>query len=421
MADILDTPDHPPAAIGGNRLAVLAAEIQEADARCRRSIEAAATAAIEAGHKLNEAKELVGHGNWLPWLRDYCHLSERSAQRYMRIARSGVISAIVADLGVAAVDRALATHAPTIEAEPEPEPEPYDFGIPINDVKFVRDLYPRSEFDLEYVKDLADRLDLLPPIEVNQHNELIDGRYRWEAHKARGMRRIRVVVTEVKDRLEHKILAVKRNCSPNHGIPWTRRGIKGVTEVDGIQVDVYAEGLKEFPNPPQQPQGVDPDTAELAALIQRDAPRREEVRAVEAENLDPETEWFTKFMRARGCRGIYSPTGATFPDDLTYEEWLHIGHVLRTMPNNPDAAPIAQGYVSEGLRRAKAAPFKPERFKSKQEFLSFLAVDAASAEGRGALMKKPTPLDDDISPKGYEQIEIEWWDNKNKEATKDAD
>ena len=44
-------------------------------------------AAIAAGHKLIEAKSLLTHGAWLPWLRQRVSMSERTAQDYMRLAR----------------------------------------------------------------------------------------------------------------------------------------------------------------------------------------------------------------------------------------------------------------------------------------------------------------------------------------------
>jgi hypothetical protein len=49
---------------------------------------------------LIEAKTLVDHGQWLPWLRENCALAERTAQLYMKIAKSGLESAMVADLGL---------------------------------------------------------------------------------------------------------------------------------------------------------------------------------------------------------------------------------------------------------------------------------------------------------------------------------
>jgi hypothetical protein len=176
--------DIPPTdGTGNNRLTVLAGEICEAHSSCLWHATTSAQQAIEAGNRLIEAKALVKHGEWMPWLTANCRISDRTASRYMRIARSGMKSDVVADLGIRATDEALAKHMPETAAD-EPPPEPYDFGIPINSVKFVPEFYPRSSFDLEYVQELAEFLDELPPIEVNQHNELIDGRYRWEAHKS---------------------------------------------------------------------------------------------------------------------------------------------------------------------------------------------------------------------------------------------
>src|SRR5262245_26802968 len=41
--------------------------------------------ALEVGRLLTEAKATARHGAWLPWLRDNCTMSERSAQAYMRL------------------------------------------------------------------------------------------------------------------------------------------------------------------------------------------------------------------------------------------------------------------------------------------------------------------------------------------------
>ena len=41
--------------------------------------------AIEIGRRLVEAKELLSHGEWLPWLERETEFSERSAQNYMKI------------------------------------------------------------------------------------------------------------------------------------------------------------------------------------------------------------------------------------------------------------------------------------------------------------------------------------------------
>ena len=42
---------------------------------------------LKAGRMLNEARELVTHGNWYKWLKDNFHLSRNTASDYMRLAR----------------------------------------------------------------------------------------------------------------------------------------------------------------------------------------------------------------------------------------------------------------------------------------------------------------------------------------------
>lgn len=56
-------------------------------------------AIIEIGKRLLEAKAQLGHGEWLPWLREKVDISERSAQNFMRLAREYSKSADIADLG----------------------------------------------------------------------------------------------------------------------------------------------------------------------------------------------------------------------------------------------------------------------------------------------------------------------------------
>jgi Protein of unknown function (DUF3102) len=71
-----------------NRLPVLAASIRDhllaANGAMRRGVEHA----IAAGLLLLEAKEIVGHGDWLPWLQANCEIGPRQAQTYMRLARN---------------------------------------------------------------------------------------------------------------------------------------------------------------------------------------------------------------------------------------------------------------------------------------------------------------------------------------------
>jgi len=87
---------------GDNRLAALADDIRALHRAIGRNAEQMARDAIEAGHYLIEAKALLSHGEWEPWLRDNVALPARTARRYMRIASSGLEIGHVADLGIAA-------------------------------------------------------------------------------------------------------------------------------------------------------------------------------------------------------------------------------------------------------------------------------------------------------------------------------
>lgn len=74
--------------------------------------------AIKAGQLLIEAKSLVRHGDWLPWLEHHFPGSARTASNYMRLARN---SADVADLPT--VRDAIAALASPRPAERTPAPD----------------------------------------------------------------------------------------------------------------------------------------------------------------------------------------------------------------------------------------------------------------------------------------------------------
>jgi hypothetical protein len=105
-------------ALGDNRLPVLATSIAVAHKAQRASAIEAATMAIEAGRLLIEAKELVAHGEWAPWLLANVGFSERTARRYMQIARSGIKTDRLAVLGILATAEAVAKGAGDL---PKPE------------------------------------------------------------------------------------------------------------------------------------------------------------------------------------------------------------------------------------------------------------------------------------------------------------
>jgi hypothetical protein len=90
-----------------NRLPILADEIRKAHAEVGVAMLTAAERSIAAGHLLMEAKELAGHGEWLPYLKAL-GIPPRTAQRYMTLAASGFKSATVAYLGIRRAERFIA-------------------------------------------------------------------------------------------------------------------------------------------------------------------------------------------------------------------------------------------------------------------------------------------------------------------------
>jgi len=77
--------------------------------------EDAGNAIISIGQRLIEAKSMLPHGAWLPWLTEQVEFSERTATRFMRLAREWSNQTALSDLG--------ATKALTLLALPAEERE----------------------------------------------------------------------------------------------------------------------------------------------------------------------------------------------------------------------------------------------------------------------------------------------------------
>jgi len=92
--------------------------------------------------------------------------------------------------------------------------------LKLNEVVFREDLYPRMETNPITVQQYAGDIEVLPPIEVNQNNELIDGWHRWTAHKKVNAEAIKVIVTETKSDIHLMELAIERNAV--HGLQLSR-------------------------------------------------------------------------------------------------------------------------------------------------------------------------------------------------------
>ena len=124
--------------------------------------------------------------------------------------------------------------------------------IALDDVVLRDDLDPRlGERDDDLIAQYADIFDVLPPIEINQHNEVIDGWHRYLAAKQANRTEIAYVVVEtdgdddLADRMWAAIL--------KHGVQYSRdqlqtRGLKlherGIAaKVNGIRVGVSASSV----------------------------------------------------------------------------------------------------------------------------------------------------------------------------------
>lgn len=96
------------------------------------------------------------------------------------------------------------------------EAMPVVVELNVSDIVFRQDLYPRIETSSTTVQKYAEDVEILPPIEVNQNNEMIDGWHRWTAHRKVKAEKIRATVTRTKSDAELLELAIARNAT--HGL-----------------------------------------------------------------------------------------------------------------------------------------------------------------------------------------------------------
>lgn len=61
----------------------------------------AGNAILSIGQRLIEAKAMLPHGEWMPWLTEQVEFSERTARNFMRLAREWTNRQALADLGAA--------------------------------------------------------------------------------------------------------------------------------------------------------------------------------------------------------------------------------------------------------------------------------------------------------------------------------
>lgn len=81
----------------------------------------------------------------------------------------------------------------------------------IDEIIWRKDLYPRFKPNPAKIQEYAENIERLPPIEIDQHNILIDGYHRLKAHETVKAQEIAVTVTEIKSEADLERLAVERN------------------------------------------------------------------------------------------------------------------------------------------------------------------------------------------------------------------
>lgn len=99
-----------PAASEARDIAIVTAEIIQLK-------QDAGNAILAIGDRLIEAKSMLSHGEWLPWLTEQVEFSESTAQRFMRLSREWRNPSALTDLG--------ATKALTLLALPPEEREQF--------------------------------------------------------------------------------------------------------------------------------------------------------------------------------------------------------------------------------------------------------------------------------------------------------
>ena len=98
----------------------------------------AGDAILSIGDRLIEAKGMLTHGEWLSWLEDRVEFTERTAQRFMRLAREWRNPTALSDLG--------ATKALTLLALPPEEREKFigEIHVVNGEEKSVSDMTSRE-------------------------------------------------------------------------------------------------------------------------------------------------------------------------------------------------------------------------------------------------------------------------------------
>lgn len=87
--------------------------------------------------------------------------------------------------------------------------------IPVGDVRFVKELYPRLKPHDDVIDRYRDALENLPPIVVARGGVLVDGYHRWQAHLREGVETIQA--EDLGDLTDSEILRESYRRNATHG------------------------------------------------------------------------------------------------------------------------------------------------------------------------------------------------------------
>lgn len=113
----------------------------------------------------------------------------------------------------------------------------------VAEIVYREDLYPRFKPNPAKIQEYSECIDRLPPIEVDQHNILIDGYHRLKAHETAKIDDIAVIVTDVKSEAELERLAVLRNATHGQQLTQDEKKSYAVKWWDVLSVDEICQSL----------------------------------------------------------------------------------------------------------------------------------------------------------------------------------
>lgn len=111
-------------------------------------------------------------------------------------------------------------------------------AIPVEQVDWVKELYPRLRPDDEAIERYRAAIDLLPPIVVARGRVLVDGYHRWQAHKREGAATVEAV--DLGNLADVEIIKESLRRNSGHGVQLSTKDKKRNADV------LYRGGTRDY-------------------------------------------------------------------------------------------------------------------------------------------------------------------------------